>query len=232
MTQEEKLLLLEDLSSRLMYGVIVDYKDDEYDHHKWKITTLFAPAYSQDGTLIDTDHEGWIGYDDYKGCGMSSGTRPLHLEKNLPFLRPMSSMTEEEYNELKEYSGLIYNHQLHLASFQNGAYKCLDFYLNEAPSCAVIRVFDWLNRKMFDYRGLIEKGLALETPEGMYEHESKSDVNESGSRIYVGCKIRSKTNPNEILSIISDDCHGDEFECANGDVLSLKQIEKYYDIIT
>ena len=42
MTQEEKLLLLEDLGSRLMYGVIVDYKDDEYGHYKWKITTLFA----------------------------------------------------------------------------------------------------------------------------------------------------------------------------------------------
>ena len=47
----------------------------------------------------------------------------------------------------------------------------------------------------------------------------------------IGTKIRSKTNPDEILIIISDDCHGDKFECANGDVLSLKQIEKYFDII-
>ena len=50
-------------------------------------------------------------------------------------------------------------------------------------------------------------------------------------QITVGTKIRSKTNPDVILSIISDDCHGDEFECSNGSVLSLKQIEKYYDII-
>ena len=49
-------------------------------------------------------------------------------------------------------------------------------------------------------------------------------------QITVGTKIRSKTNPNVILSIISDDCHRDEFECSNGSVLSLKQIEKYYDI--
>lgn len=46
-----------------------------------------------------------------------------------------------------------------------------------------------------------------------------------------GTKIRLKTNPNVILSIISDDCHEDEFECSNGSVLSLKQIEKYYDLI-
>jgi hypothetical protein len=28
---------------------------------------------------------------------------------------------------------------------------------------------DWLNVHHFDYRGLIEKGLALEAPEGMYK---------------------------------------------------------------
>jgi hypothetical protein len=29
--------------------------------------------------------------------------------------------------------------------------------------------YDWLNKKMFDYRGLIPMGLAIEAPEGMYE---------------------------------------------------------------
>lgn len=57
--------------------------------------------------------------------------------------------------------------------------------------------------------------------------------NENNSpKITAGTKIRSKTNPDVILSIISNDCHEDEFECSNGSVLSLKQIEKYYDIIT
>ena len=27
---------------------------------------------------------------------------------------------------------------------------------------------DWLNKNMFDYRGLIKRGLALEAPKGMY----------------------------------------------------------------
>ena len=31
------------------------------------------------------------------------------------------------------------------------------------------RATDWLNKKGFDYRGLIEKGLALEAPEEMYK---------------------------------------------------------------
>ena len=50
-------------------------------------------------------------------------------------------------------------------------------------------------------------------------------------KVSIGTKIRSKANPNVILSIIFNDCHDDEFECSNGSVLSLKQIEKYYDII-
>ena len=51
------------------------------------------------------------------------------------------------------------------------------------------------------------------------------------TKITIGTKIRLKTNPDVILNIISDDCHYDKFECSNGSVLSLKQIEKYYDII-
>ena len=138
MTQEDKELLLRDLSARLTYGVIVDYKEDEYDFHHWKISTLHAPAYSQSGSLINTDSDGWIEYNEYKGCGMSTGSRPLHLEITLPFLRPMSSMTWEERK-----------------------------YLQKLPF--PYDFVDWLNKHHFDYRGLIEKGLALEAPKGMYK---------------------------------------------------------------
>lgn len=58
-----------------------------------------------------------------------------------------------------------------------------------------------------------------------------SENENNNHRIAIGTKIRSKVNPSIILSIISDDCHEDEFECSNGSVLSLKQIEKYYDIL-
>ena len=70
----------------------------------------------------------------------------------IPYLRPLSSMTEDEFSKLKEYSGLIYD-QLDLASFQDGACQCLDFYLSEVPVDVVILVFDWLNAHHFDYRG-------------------------------------------------------------------------------
>jgi len=132
MTQEDKELLLKDLCARLPYKC--NYKASKKITH-WNKLTLSTGTIDK---IID-DY-----YDEIK-----------------PYLRPMSSMTEEEFDKLKEYSGLKYDHQLDLASFQNGAYKCLDFYLSEVPSYVVILVFDWLNKNHFDYRGLIEKGLAI-----------------------------------------------------------------------
>ena len=154
MTQENKELLLRDLSARLTYGVIVDYKECEYDFHHWKISTLHAPAYSQSGSLINTISDGWIEYKEYKGCGMSSGSRQLHLEITLPFLRSMSSMTEEERNEY-----------LSIKMQETERVALAEVYRPEAIS----EIMDWLNKHHFDYRGLIEKGLALEAPKGMYK---------------------------------------------------------------
>ena len=141
MTHEQKQLLLKDLCARLPYGVIVNYKEGEYDFHKWKIETLYAPAYSESGLLIKTNSDGWIGYTEYEGCGMSSASRALHLDKNLPYLRPMSSMTEEEQYDWTHTWIMDTTHEK----------------------------YDWLNAHHFDYRGLIEKGLAIEAPDGMYK---------------------------------------------------------------
>ena len=67
-----------------------------------------------------------------------------------PYLRPMSSMTEEEE---KEYYALC-------VLTSNGGY---DWYYEPT-----LKSLDWLNAHHFDHRGLIEKGLALEAPENMY----------------------------------------------------------------
>ena len=62
-----------------------------------------------------------------------------------PYLRPMSSMTEKEKEEYAK-------------TFD------WDYSIQGTP-------FDWLDKKMFDYRGLIPMGLALEAKEGMYKTE-------------------------------------------------------------
>lgn len=70
-----------------------------------------------------------------------------------PFLRPLSSMTEEEDKEWQLYKNNI-------------ACSC-DKNLNER----INELRDWFNKKSFDYRGLIEKGLALEASEDMYKQK-------------------------------------------------------------
>jgi hypothetical protein len=68
-----------------------------------------------------------------------------------PYLRPMSSMTEEEFTQYKETLDWRYVDDDHYEYFDT------------------LETFDWLNAHHFDYRGLIDKKLALEAPEGMYE---------------------------------------------------------------
>ena len=67
----------------------------------------------------------------------------------IPYLRPMSSMTEEERDE----------------------YMNIDCGLNRYYWSHTERITDWINEHHFDYRGLIEKGLALEAKENMYKTE-------------------------------------------------------------
>ena len=68
-----------------------------------------------------------------------------------PYLRPMSSMTEEEANEWAKVSNMQFD-------MEDGFFDAYDAHLS----------VDWLNAHHFDYRGLIEKGLALVALEGMY----------------------------------------------------------------
>lgn len=66
-----------------------------------------------------------------------------------PYLRPLSSMTDEEKKEIQDKHIVIaINTSGKVETDANG--------------------FDWLNAHHFDYRSLIDKGLALEEPENMY----------------------------------------------------------------
>jgi len=73
-----------------------------------------------------------------------------------PYLRPMSSMTEEEK---KEFNSLI----------NSVEERCINAYGKGGYTLAFIEVNDWLNAHHFDYRGLIERGLAIEAPNDMYK---------------------------------------------------------------
>ena len=137
MTQEEKELLLKDLCGRLPYGVKCHIEDKNV-----KII---------DGIIYDIDIDLSDSY--YLASFKTSEGFYSLVEFGWfkPYLRPMSSMTEEERTEY-----FILKHR------DNDRDDNI-ILVDEAST-----LIDWLNKKMFDYRGLIEKGLALEAHEGMY----------------------------------------------------------------
>lgn len=107
-------------------------------------------------------------YDDYSGMMKDEKLNVFHLDstysieyrKLRPYLRPMDSMTEKE----KQYVLNTWSED----DLNNGIDLMYDNYMMLGYASDFI---DWLNEHHFDYRELIEKGLALEASEDMYKTE-------------------------------------------------------------
>ena len=134
MTQEDKNLLLKDLCARLPYGVKFGFENSDL---------ILAPT-------------------DFNIYTMQLSTNQIYPKSNSmvighvydvwnyrPYLRPMSSMTEEEKKEYDKFYPLLPRDLM--------------------PPHIALQMFDWLNAHHIDYRGLIPKGLALEAPADMYK---------------------------------------------------------------
>lgn len=137
MTQEDKELLLKDLCARLPYRVKVYAGED------------LAM------TLKQIDYKGFCESwenEDFK----------CHSRWMLPYLRPMSSMTEGECIELDNIETTIENIS---EVIPNAPY-----YIEVVSS----KQIDWLNAHHFDYRGLIEKGLAIEVTKENNPYENNN----------------------------------------------------------
>lgn len=133
MTQEDKELLLKELSARLPYNVKCYCKDGDVDvdiQSIWKaqqITECTCCVITSDLCDFETDFYNLI-----------------------PYLRPMSSITDEE----KEYlNKIIYNKESIFSS------PVPVWVINE---CDIEELIDFYNKNQLDWRGLIKKGLAIE----------------------------------------------------------------------
>ncbi len=147
MTKEEEHLLLIELCEKLPYGVIVDNPN---------------PAGGAWDEVINIDTS-------LKTVTLLYDGRVFSINDVKPYLRPLSSMTEEEWKDFSVFIGKTetYVQQIRLDadSMANpiiGGYQCVYWGLFD-------KCIDWLNKNMFDYRGLIQNGLALEAQKGMYK---------------------------------------------------------------
>ena len=135
MTQKDIELLLVDLCSRLPYGVkvAIEYSEGKYTH-------IYDLREIDNDTTSELRQQVTIW-----NYGIYSSMISYPLINCRPYLRPMSSMTEEENKKLDE---IWLKHTI-----KEGA--------------------DYLNSIHVDYCGLIPKGLAIEAPDGMYGKEKQ-----------------------------------------------------------
>lgn len=142
MTQKDKNILLKDLCARLPYNFVYCYCNAPFANGKPIVLTPVVIS------------------------NLMNAAEDLVIK---PYLRPMDSMTEEE---LEEFRTLIFPEA-------SCAYEdCLEWdtqligggYLQISVE-DFSNVIDWLNAHHFDYRGLIEKSLAIVAPEEMYKTE-------------------------------------------------------------
>ena len=129
MTPEQKDLVMKDLCGRLPYGVYVQIVDRVGFTH----------------TLVELNPEVIQKMWSYKSIK--------------PYLRPMSSMSEEEREELKELTAadIVTNNGF---GYKNLRGMCFGMMYLDCQE-----IIDWFNKKMFDFRELIPKDLALSTDE-------------------------------------------------------------------
>lgn len=130
MKKEDKELLLRDLCARLPYGVQCENVNHAYGKNIFKVTDIRDNGYIC-GTI--NNKHGWAVFD------------PLELK---PYLFPLSSMTEEQKEEMVN-KGIAY-------------YQVFDgigrrFFFKEG-----YELYDWFNKNHFDYRNLIGKNLAID----------------------------------------------------------------------
>lgn len=156
MTPQDKEWLTADIFARLPYGVklncVIDFSND-LETLENKDVVEFVPkdiALNYNGVVVyledndEFDQDTMNAIQDYVESGF------VTIDNLVPYLRPLSSATKKEK---KEYDKLR-----------------MSFYKNAKDASLIL--IDWMNAHHFDYRGLIELGIALNAPEGMYSKEN------------------------------------------------------------
>lgn len=138
MKQEQKELLLKDLSARLPYGVKFPTT--------WPDPITSEPIETT-GAISYINRYGIVSFVwDYEGEEILVKDS-LHIKDIKPYLFPLSSMTEEQQKEYRKAC------DLDMEILENRPMK-------GEPFPALYNSQDWLDAHHFDYRNLIPMGLA------------------------------------------------------------------------
>lgn len=145
MTQEEKELLAKDICARLPYVIVHTWYNKPLDI-KCTGIDLYTNTINLD--IPDDDNA------------------KVYIDNCKPYLRPMSSMTEEEKKEISELIDAPIEIDSDGDIIYLGGYSIIP--------CSDYQIYiDYLISHHFDYHGLIPMGLALEAHEDMYKINTK-----------------------------------------------------------
>ena len=151
MTQKEKQLLLVDLCARLPYGIVA--------HYDGLARPLFCiePTQHFQITLdnaLDGEHNGLV----YISLDVDG-------EEPKPYLRPISSMTDEEMDRLFDILHIDKDGKDEDWIKINDVYGIKFFFPTGKWVEDVADAYDYLYSIHIDFRGLIPKGLAIAVTE-------------------------------------------------------------------
>ena len=80
---------------------------------------------------------------------------PYEVEEFKPYLFPLSSINSDQLKEVSEILGKeveVFDNYLNIVDHTRNTFSYLE----------LDALFDWFNKNHFDYRNLIEKGLAID----------------------------------------------------------------------
>ncbi len=143
MTNEEKQLLLQDLCARLPYDVKLLYNSNSIAKIKDRIEILRG---------ITIGYTIWFETNYIHSAYDSTSGSYEHFK---PYLRPLSSMTEEEKTEVQMFTDIVTDEN-YGDGYSPSAWDAMNGFVQYCDS------------HHLDHRGLIFRGLALAAPEGMY----------------------------------------------------------------
>lgn len=135
MTQEDKILLLRDLCGRLLYGVKAYIKNWSKLDRKY-----YEGIYTVES--IDPSLNTIVADSERSSVEVIVGDDDYEIKL---YLRPMSNMTDEEWEDYQKIRMIDWVDRDINGTFIN--------------ACSIV---DWLNTHHFDFRDLIEKGLAID----------------------------------------------------------------------
>ena len=148
MTQENKELLLKDLCARIPYEVVGKCELDAPSYDT-SFDTIFqthkfdAVVYGLTEDLLFVHP--LIKDKDEQEFAEEEVLKCIDILDFTPYLFPLSNMTEEEWGDYQKIRMIDWVHGDINGTFINAGL-----------------IVDWLNAHHFDYRGLIEKGLAID----------------------------------------------------------------------